>query len=95
MIQFKIIHTQPENTIGNISDFRSMFYEDVYDGFNQEVTVRFGALDLVRGEWRRYTSTLDFNDINVADDGTELDVSAVNIQENNQRCPINYITPPV
>jgi hypothetical protein len=38
--------------------------------------------------------TLDFNDINVADDGTELDVSAVNIQENNQRCPINYITPP-
>jgi hypothetical protein len=23
---------QPENTIGNISDFRSMFYEDVYDG---------------------------------------------------------------
>jgi hypothetical protein len=21
-------------------------------------------------------------------------VSAVNIQENNQRCPINYITPP-
>jgi cell surface protein SprA len=37
-------------------------------------------------------STLDFND--VADDGTELDVSAVNIQENNQRCPINYITPP-
>jgi cell surface protein SprA len=63
-------------------------------GFNQEVTVRFGALDLVRGEWRRYTSTLDFNDINVADDGTELDVSAVNIQENNQRCPINYITPP-
>jgi cell surface protein SprA len=62
-------------------------------GFNQEVTVRFGALDLVR-EWRRYTNTLDFNDINVADDGTELDVSAVNIQENNQRCPINYITPP-
>jgi hypothetical protein len=24
----------------------------------------------------------------------EQDVSAVNIQENNQRCPINYITPP-
>jgi cell surface protein SprA len=36
---------------------------------------------------------LIFNDINVADDGTELDVSAVNIQENNQSA-INYITPP-
>jgi cell surface protein SprA len=74
-IQFKIPVTQPENTIGNISDFIYSFYEDVMTGFNQEVTVRFGALDLVRGEWRRYTNTLDFNDINVADDGTELDVS--------------------
>jgi cell surface protein SprA len=55
-------------------------------GFNQEVTVRFGALDLVRGEWRRY-NTLDFNDTNVADDNTEFDVAAVNVQENNERCP--------
>jgi cell surface protein SprA len=83
-IQFKIPVTQPENTIGNISDFRSIRFMRMFmTGFNQ-VTVRFGALDLVR-EWRRYTNTLDFNDINVADDGTELDVSAVNIQENNQR----------
>jgi cell surface protein SprA len=94
-IQFKIPVTQPENTVGNISDFRSIRFMRMFmTGFDQEVTVRFGALDLVRGEWRRYTNTLDFNDTNVADDKTELDVAAVNIQENNQRCPINYITPP-
>ena len=94
-IQFKIPVSQPENTIGNISDFRSIRFMRMFmTGFNNEVTVRFGALDLVRGEWRRYTNTLDFNDTYVVDDGTELDVLAVNIQENNERCPINYITPP-
>jgi cell surface protein SprA len=60
-------------------------------GFNQEVTVRFGALDLVRG-MEKVLSTLDFNDINVMMERSLT--SAVNIQENNQRCPINYITPP-
>jgi cell surface protein SprA len=94
-IQFKIPVSQPENTIGNITDFRSIRFMRMFmTGFNNEVTVRFGALDLVRGEWRRFTNTLDFNDANVADDDTKLDVSAVNVQENNERCPVNYITPP-
>jgi cell surface protein SprA len=94
-IQFKIPVTQPENIIGNISDFRSIRFMRMFmTGFSQELTIRFGALDLVRGEWRRYTKTLDFNDPNVADDRTELDVAAINVQENNQRCPVNYITPP-
>ncbi|TDE05245.1 cell surface protein SprA [Flavobacterium sandaracinum] len=94
-LQFKIPVAQPENTIGNISDFRSIRFMRMFmTGFSEEVTVRFGALDLVRGEWRRYTNTLDFNDTNSDDDNTNLDVLAVNVQENNQRCPVNYITPP-
>ncbi|MFV8371000.1 cell surface protein SprA [Flavobacterium sp. LB2P74] len=94
-LQFKIPVSQPENTVGNISDFRSIRFMRMFmTGFSEEVTVRFGALDLVRGEWRRYTNTLDFNDTNVADDDTNLDVLAVNVQENNERCPINYIVPP-
>jgi cell surface protein SprA len=94
-LQFKIPVSKPENTIGNISDFRSIRFMRMFmTGFEDQVTVRFGALDLVRGEWRRYTNTLDFNDTNVDDDNTNLDVLAVNIQENNQRCPVNYITPP-
>jgi cell surface protein SprA len=72
-------------TIGSISDFRSIRFMRMFmTGFSEEVTMRFGSLDLVRGEWRRYTNTLDFYDTNVADDGTDLDVSAVNVQENNQ-----------
>ncbi|MCF8322017.1 MAG: cell surface protein SprA [Flavobacterium sp.] len=94
-IQFKIPVSQPENTIGNISDFRSIRFMRMFmTGFSDEITMRFGALDLVRGEWRRYTNTLDINDTNVDNDGTELDVLAVNVQENDERCPVNYVVPP-
>ncbi len=94
-IQFKIPVAQPENTIGNISDFRSIRFMRMFmTGFSDDVTVRFGALDLVRGDWRRFTNTLDPNDVNVLDDGTTFDVLAVSVQENNQRCPVNYIIPP-
>nr|WP_288834308.1 cell surface protein SprA [uncultured Flavobacterium sp.] len=94
-IQFKIPVSQPENKIGSIEDFRSIRFMRMFmTGFEDEVTMRFGALDLVRGEWRRYTTTLDPADTNVGDDNTELDVIAVNVQENDTRCPVNYITPP-
>jgi cell surface protein SprA len=94
-IQFKIPVSQPQNTIGNISDFRSIRFMRMFmTGFESDVTVRFGALDLVRGEWRRYTNTLDPADVNVDDDNTTFDVSAVNIEENSTRCPVNYVSPP-
>ena len=94
-IQFKIPVSQPQNTIGNITDFRSIRFMRLFmTGFANPITVRFGALELVRGEWRRFTNTLQATDTNVDDDRTELDVLAVNLQQNNERCPINYITPP-
>jgi len=94
-IQFKIPVSQPENTIGGISDFRSIGYMRMFmTGFSDNLTVRFGALDLVRGEWRRYVNTLDASDTNPSDDNTELDVLTVNIQENGNRSPIRYVSPP-
>jgi cell surface protein SprA len=94
-IQFKIPVSQPQNTIGNITDFRSIRFMRMFmTGFNDQMTVRFGALDLVRGEWRRYTGSLDANDTNPDDDGVEFDVAAVNIQENSTKCPVNYVIPP-
>jgi cell surface protein SprA len=96
-LQFKIPVSKPENTIPDdaISDFRSIRFMRLFmTGFAKPITVRFGALELVRGEWRRYANTLDQRDVNVDDDRTDLDVLAVNLQQNNERCPINYITPP-
>ncbi|MFM2228967.1 MAG: hypothetical protein RL607_225 [Bacteroidota bacterium] len=94
-IQFKIPVAYPTNTIGSISDFRSIRFMRIFmTKFNQPVTLRFGSLDLVRGEWRRYENTLDAVDTDVTDDGTDFDVQALNVQENGSRSPINYVTPP-
>ena len=94
-IQFKIPISLPENAIGGISDFRSIGYMRMFmTGFSDKITVRFGALDLVRGEWRRYVNTLDASDTNPSDDNTDVDVLTVNIQENGNRSPIRYVSPP-
>lgn len=94
-IQFKIPITNPQNTIGGISDFRSIRFMRMFmTGFSEPITIRFGTLDLVRGEWRRYNSSLEFPPDNPDDDGTNFDVLTVNLQDNNSRVPIPYVTPP-
>ena len=95
LYKIPILEFTDANKVGPISDFRSIRFMRMYmAGFKQEVTLRFGALDLVRGEWRRYNTSLDVNDIELADDNTGFDVVALNIQENGSRTPINYVTPP-
>ena len=50
-IQFKIPVSQFESKVGPISDFRSIRFMRMYmTGFQTEVTLRFGTLDL--GSWR-------------------------------------------
>ncbi len=94
-IQFKIPVALPQNIIGEISDFRSIRFMRMFmTDFSDQVTLRFGALDLIRGEWRRYTQALDFNDLNVNDDGTIYETASVNVEENSNRCPVNYVSPP-
>ncbi len=94
-IQFKIPIAKPENTVGSIADFTSIRFMRMFmTGFSDPVTVRFGALDLQRGAWTRYTNSLDYNDSNEDDDNTDLDVIAVNIEENDVKCPVNYVLPP-
>ena len=93
--QFKIPVSQPTSTVGSISDFRSIRFMRMFmTGFKKPVTVRFGTLDLVRGEWRRYVNSFQPNDTNPNDDNTNFDVLAVNIQANSQRLPIRYVSPP-
>ena len=99
-IQYKIPVTEFERKIGGISDFTSVRFVRMFvTGFESEVTLRFGALDLVRGDWRRYTNTLDSalppnTDTNVADDPTIFEVQSLNILENASRSPIRYLSPP-
>ena len=57
------------------------------------VVVRFGELDLVRGDWRRYTQTLDesMDPIDLNDDELkDFEVGVVSIEQNEG----SYIQPP-
>lgn len=96
-VQYKIpiLEATAANIEGPITDFRTIRFMRMFlTGFSDEVTLRLGTLDLVRGEWRRYVNTLDAADTNVADDDTGFDVVAINVQENGSRSPIPYVTPP-
>ena len=94
-IQFKIPINQPRNVIGSISDFRSIRFMRMFmTKFSDQMTLRFGSLDLVRGDWRKYENTLDPVDTDVTDDDTDYDSAAVNTQESGTRSPINYVMPP-
>lgn len=69
-------------------------------GFDQTSTLRFGTMDLIRSDWRKYTSgiaspTVASNDEGIGTDiGTaELEVGSVNIEENALNQP-PYVLPP-
>ena len=102
-IQFKIPIQKDyyENTsfdsyfksVNSIEDLRSVrFMRMVLNGFEKNIVFRFGTLDLVRGDWRRYNKTLN-KDI-LKNTNTTVDISTVNILENESRVPINYVLPP-
>lgn len=94
-IQYKIPLSDFTDAVGGISDFRSISFMRMYlTGFTDDVVLRFATLDLVRGDWRNYTKTLEADQDDPADDGTVVDVNTVNIEENNSRIPIPYVLPP-
>lgn len=95
-IQVKIPIQGPlKDNIGQMEDFKSIRFMRMFmTGFSQDITLRFGTLELVRGEWRRYTNSLETGQPLPSDDGTNLDILAVNILENSDRDPVNYVTPP-
>ena len=89
--QFRIPLRDYEKKFGAINDFTSMRFMRMFlTGFKHPIVLRFGTLDLVRGEWRVYEQNLD----NSASTSGKLVVSAVNIEENNDKQPVNYILPP-
>lgn len=96
--QFKVPVKEFESRVGHIRDFKSMrFIRVLLRGFKKPVVLRFATLALVRGEWRRYDrSLLDAQEALGSGGGeqTYFDLSAVNIEENSTRTPVNYVLPP-
>jgi len=96
--QFRIPVTTG-TAIGEISDFNSIRFMRMFlTQFKIPVVLRFGELELVRGDWRRYTQSLveplpanpELNE----DDNRNFEVGVVNIQENENKQPIPYVLPP-
>ena len=87
--QFRIPVDEFESRQGNINDFSSIRFMRMFlTGFKKPIVLRFGTLDLVRGEWRSYDQQLS------AASGGTLEASAVNLEENAEKTPVNYVLPP-
>jgi cell surface protein SprA len=92
--QFRIPVSSPDKVYGAINDFRSIrFIRMFLRGWQKPVVMRFASLDLVRTNWRRYDKDLT-EDKNISGQNTLFEISAVNVEENGNRKPVNYILPP-
>jgi cell surface protein SprA len=95
---FRIPVAQYDLKVGNIPDFKSIrFIRMFVNGFEDSVVMRFGKLELVRNQWRKFRNQIDSSGMFVnlpTPDLTSVNVLAVNIEENDQRQPIPYRIPP-
>ncbi|MEC3905805.1 cell surface protein SprA [Tamlana sp. 2201CG12-4] len=90
--QFRVPVEGPHvKEIGRISDLRSIRFSRIYlKEFTEPTVFRFGTLDLVRSDWRRFTLPLDRNAPDPDDTQTEFSVGVIGTLENDGR----YQSPP-
>ena len=80
-------------SINGIDNMRSIRFMRIFlKDFSNPLTLRFGTLDLVRTDWKRYSKNL--NKENITYPNTSFEIGSVNILENENRVPINYVLPP-
>ena len=94
-LQFKVPIFEPTEAVGGIADFRSIRFIRMYlTDFQDPTILRFGTMDLVRGDYRRYNQSLFEDEGQIENPNTLFEVNAVNIEENENRQPIPYVLPP-
>jgi cell surface protein SprA len=95
---FRIPVKDYHKKIGNIPDFKSIRFVRMFmTGFEDTVVLRFGKLELIRNQWRKFNYETDTSGIYKqlpAQDPAAVDILAVNLEENDQRDPIPYRQPP-
>ncbi len=95
---FRIPVAEYESKVGNIPDFKSIrFIRMFLTGFEEQVVMRFGKMELVRNQWRKFQYEIDttgqYKNL-PANDPVEFNTLAVNLEENDQRQPVRYVSPP-
>lgn len=89
--QFRIPLNEYEERVGSINDFTSIRFMRMFlTNFKKPIVLRFATFDLVRGEWRVYDQSLNTG----AHETGTMSASAVSIEENSSKVPVNYVLPP-
>lgn len=92
--QFKVPIKNYTDKRGSIQGFNSIRFMRMYlTNFDENVFLRFGSLQLVRGEWRVYGESLNAGGAPSGTTGS-LDMSTVSIVQDDDRQPVNYVLPP-
>ncbi|MCQ2234384.1 MAG: cell surface protein SprA [Paludibacteraceae bacterium] len=99
--QIKIPIAEYDRKEGSINGFQSIRYIRMYmTGFEDETFLRFGAMNLVRTDWRVYSQNKNLFE-GVANDGVNsnegdgrIAISAVNIENDADKLPVAYTLPP-
>ncbi len=91
-VQFRIpLNTSQEFAVGGIADLRSVRFMRMYlTQFEQPIHLRFGSLDLVRGDYLSYTQPILPN-------GTDPDTNGsttFNVQNVSEEITSSYVSPP-
>ncbi len=90
---FRIPLEDWDSKVGSISDFTSIRFMRMFlTNFEQPIVLRFATLDLVYGDWRAYEQSLTQGSASTS--SATLTVSTVNIEENGDKTPVNYVLPP-
>ena len=96
--QFRVPISKYDTKVGQIPDFKSIRFMRMFmTDFLDSTVLRFGKLELVRNNWRRFNYVIDsLGQYELIDPNgfTTFNVTAVNIEENDKRDPIPYRVPP-
>ncbi len=80
---------------GNISDFKTIRFIRTYlTNCTDTMLLRFGTFELVKGDWRAYTQPLYNPNQPPINSNTTMNIATVNLEENGDREPVNYVMPP-
>lgn len=95
--QFDVDAGEADNSVLNNVRFARLLMK----GFDQTSTIRFGTMDLVRSDWRKYSKTIASTTVAANQEGSavspgyndNVDVGSVNLEENSAGTP-PYVLPP-
>ena len=92
--QFKIPLRNADHykSVGGIRSFKSIRFMRLYlTNFAEDVNLRFATMELIKGDWRTYTKELEPG---YYQSDAMIEMSSVNIEENADKTPVNYVLPP-